>query len=301
MTRSMYTASLKSPCEAFQGGSRELRDYASMQSHSYLELFLAEAGTMQVELNSGTRMLVPGELAVFHSGRPHAVISESPQNCRFSVIRFDIGSLPSPLSGNTDFRTVLDCVRRNPRMSVTFDPGRIPSDLINAVFRDCIRELQMKRYDYLQAVYFRIGALLLELVRIWQTEGLSLSKDDSRPLPTSRITLQTVTEYINRHSAEPLLVEDLAAMCGMSYSYFAKNFHQQYGRSCKEYIEFVRVNKVENLLLFTDSDLATISRETGFADCSHLIKIFKAWKGITPKQYRLQQNAKACHSLHEPG
>lgn len=301
MTRSMYTESLKSPCEAFQGSYRELRAYAPMQSHSYLELFLAEAGTMQLELNSGTRMLVPGELAVFHSGQPHAVTSESPQTCRFSVIRFDIGSLPSPLAGNTDFRMVLDNARRNPHMSVTFRPERLPSDLTNVIFRDCIRELQMKRYGYLQAVYFRIDALLLELVRIWQTEGLSLTRDDSQPLPASRITIQTITEYINQHSAEPLLVEDLAAMCGMSYSYFAKNFHQLYGRSCKEYIEFVRVNKVENLLLFTDSDLAAISRETGFADCSHLIKIFKAWKGITPKQYRLQQNAKACHSLHEPG
>ena len=91
--------------------------------------------------------------------------------------------------------------------------------------------------------------------------------------------------YIDEHSAEPLSVEALAHRCGMSYSYFAKNFRQMYGRSCKEYIEFVRVSKAEDLLLFTDFDLTYISLETGFADCSHLIKVFRKWKGITPKQY----------------
>ncbi|WP_312372455.1 AraC family transcriptional regulator [Lachnoclostridium sp.] len=30
-----------------------------------------------------------------------------------------------------------------------------------------------------------------------------------------------------------------------------------------------------------------MSQETGFFDCSHLIKAFKKVKGITPKQYRL--------------
>lgn len=47
----------------------------------------------------------------------------------------------------------------------------------------------------------------------------------------------------------------------MSYSYFAKNFHQLYGQSCKQYIEFVKVCKVEDFLLFTDFDLNYISQE----------------------------------------
>ena len=77
-------------------------------------------------------------------------------------------------------------------------------------------------------------------------------------------------------------------MCNMSYSYFAKNFKQYYGRSCKEYIEFIRVSKAADLLLFTDFDLSYISQETGFSDSSHLIKIFRKWKGVTPKQFKKQ-------------
>lgn len=75
-------------------------------------------------------------------------------------------------------------------------------------------------------------------------------------------------------------------MCGMSYSYFAKLFRETYNQSCKEYIEFTRINKAADLLLFTNQDLTYISQETGFADCSHLIRTFKKWKGMTPKQWK---------------
>ena len=42
---------------------------------------------------------------------------------------------------------------------------------------------------------------------------------------------------------------------------FAKNFKQYYGRSCKEYIEFIRICKAEDMLLFTDFDLRKQEKE----------------------------------------
>ena len=65
-------------------------------------------------------------------------------------------------------------------------------------------------------------------------------------------------------------------------------FHDLYGQSCKEYIEFIRISKVKDLLLFTDFDLSYISQKTGFSDCSHLIRTFKKKTGITPKHFRMQ-------------
>ena len=59
--------------------------------------------------------------------------------------------------------------------------------------------------------------------------------------------------------------------------------------SCKEYIEAMRIYKVEELLLFTQYDLSRISQETGFSDCSHMIKSFKKRRGITPKQFRMRE------------
>ena len=98
--------------------------------------------------------------------------------------------------------------------------------------------------------------------------------------------METITEYIEQHIGEDLRVEELASLCHMSYSHFAKSFREHHGRSCKKYIDFLRLCKVENMLLFTDFDLNYISQETGFSDCSHFIKAFKETHGMTPKQYR---------------
>ena len=65
-----------------------------------------------------------------------------------------------------------------------------------------------------------------------------------------------------------------------------KKFKELYGISCKEYICRVRIAKVEHYLRFTNEDLTYVSQETGYSDCSHMIKEFKAVKGITPGKYR---------------
>ena len=54
---------------------------------------------------------------------------------------------------------------------------------------------------------------------------------------------------------------------------------------------FIRLCKVEDMLLFTNFDLNYISQETGYADCSHLIRSFKEKYGVSPHQYRRQHSS----------
>ena len=104
------------------------------------------------------------------------------------------------------------------------------------------------------------------------------------------VTVQgkAVTEFIDERLSSGVQVSEVAERCGMSYSYFAKKFLAVYGKTCKEYIEEMRIIKAEEFLVFTDFDLQKISSETGFSDCSHMIKSFKKLRGITPKQYRIK-------------
>ena len=102
----------------------------------------------------------------------------------------------------------------------------------------------------------------------------------------SRYDIYNITEYIDSSMALNPKVSEIAEKCGMSYSYFAKKFLAVYGKTCKEYIEDMRIYKAEEFLIFTDFDLTYISQETGFSDCSHMIKSFKKHHGTTPKQFR---------------
>lgn len=65
-------------------------------------------------------------------------------------------------------------------------------------------------------------------------------------------SVDSVTSYIETNLRGSLKVEQLAEYCGMSYPSFARKFRELYGISCKEYIEQVRVARVEHYLRFTD-------------------------------------------------
>ena len=56
--------------------------------------------------------------------------------------------------------------------------------------------------------------------------------------------------------------------------------------SCKTYINKIRIMKIENLLACTNHDLNYISQETGYADCSHMIRAFKKVHNMTPNEFR---------------
>ncbi len=153
------------------------------------------------------------------------------------------------------------------------------------IFNTCIKEMENRNYGYDIVVCSHISALLSYFARNWIGRGLDI--DEAIRISDNKSSeFAGITEYIDKHYNEPIKISSLAGMCGMSYSNFAKLFKQTYHQSCKEYIEFTRLNKAEDLLLMTNLDLTTISSETGFADCSHLIRTFKKWKGVTPGQWR---------------
>ena len=115
---------------------------------------------------------------------------------------------------------------------------------------------------------------------------------DCAPAPGRGVSLvygiENIAEYIDSRLEEKIRVDEIAKICHMSYSGFAAKFREQYGMSCKEYIERMRIFKSEEYLLFTDHDLTYISRLTGFADCSHFIRTFRKYRGMTPKQFRMK-------------
>ena len=142
----------------------------------------------------------------------------------------------------------------------------------------------LKEFGYDIKVASTISLIITELIRIWMRQGFHFSSKTTFDQFSNKEF--SVLEYIDKHSSENINIEDLASKCGMCYSNFAKQFKAQFGKTCKEYIEFVRICKADTLLLYTDKTLDYISQETGFTDASHFIRTYKKIRGITPKQRR---------------
>lgn len=103
--------------------------------------------------------------------------------------------------------------------------------------------------------------------------------------------IREVSEYIAQHYAEPLRLKDIVSLSGMSLSGFKRAFADAFNMSPGRYLMTVRLNAARKLLENTDKLLSEIAAETGFFDQSHLTRVFKRERGLTPGQYRRRHNA----------
>lgn len=277
-----YIDTLSSPYEAFQSNEYPVQSHW----HYYMEAICMYKGELRVNCDKTTHTLKKGDIFIFCPKLIHSMTPIGDQEFKYGVLKFDVSKLSYNLNSGISLRLLFESAAKDPNVSLHFRAEEIADYKLEQIFRQCEEEIKNHDYGYDLIVHSKLTELLIYIVRFMKRKGFDTDNASSSTAPTT--SLETVTEYIDMHSSEKLNIAEIADLCNMSYSYFAKSFHQMYGRSCKDYLEFVRVSKAENLLLYTNLDLTYISLETGFSDCSHLIKTFKKWKGITPKQFRLK-------------
>ena len=286
-----YGDILNSPYEAFIFDTNIHASPVHQHWHHYMEVLYILEGTTDVTCDRDVYHLEPGDMIALLPKKLHSIGGTTKEHRRYYVLKFDLNRFHDNSSIMPQLKSaILQVGNYNPAF-IHFSKESLNGYPIESYLYNCAREYEHRNYGYNLAMHASLTCLLLAMVRIWRDHGYTPPMLATQPEDNS---VDTITEYIDAHSNQPLKVEDLASMCNMSYSFFAKKFRQLYGRSCKEYIEYIRVTKAEDLLLFSDYDLTYISQETGFSDCSHMIKTFRKYKNITPKQYRLQ-NTKVLH------
>lgn len=279
---------LHAPYEAFLFDTAKEVFPVKPHWHYFVEMLYIIEGTAFIEVNQQDFYVSEGDLVLFHAGDIHAIYSASGRNLQYMVLKFDCNRLSVNSSYTPRLSAILQYARKSEQVSSMFSAAKLKDLPIRKRFETCIQEIDCKDYGYDVRIHAEISSLLIEIIRLWKTEGLSMHELFSVCAETES-SIHNITEYIDRYANETLKVKDLADMCHMSYSHFAKCFKELYGRSCKDYLELIKIEKGEELLLFTDSSLSQISQELGFSDCSHFIRIFRKWKNATPGQFRLQQ------------
>lgn len=83
-----------------------------------------------------------------------------------------------------------------------------------------------------------------------------------------------------------LSLTDLAAGCGLSASYFARGFKRATGLPPHRWLLAQRVKRARSLLETTALSLAEVALDCGFADQSHLTRVFSQSLGVAPGAWR---------------
>ncbi len=253
--------------------------------HYFVEMIYVTEGTAEL-FDGETKYVAPTDsFVLFHQKSIHSIFPHDDKPLVYEVLKFDINLLTDTPSYSPKLNSIFKHALEK-GMPVYFSPNFSKKNNCKKLFSICINEYKNKNYGYDLLIRAALYRLLTIIIRQWQKKGFTMEgsffeKDEN-------YNIENITEYIDQHIGDVLNVEDMADMCGISYSNFAKKFKKMYGVSCKEYIERFKIFKVEDYLLFTDFDLTYISQETGYADCSHMIKQFKKYRGTTPKQFRMR-------------
>lgn len=102
--------------------------------------------------------------------------------------------------------------------------------------------------------------------------------------------LERITDYIDCHFTEKLLLEDVAEREDISVSYASHFFKDNLGISFQDYLTLLRFEKARRLVEQTSMNITEISLECGFSDCRYLNKIYQKQLGYTPIEYRRAHN-----------
>ena len=279
-----YSDSLNAPFQAFSGSWKDVRPHW----HYFTEMVYLVKGKLIAEVEGRKYNLSAGDLIIFFPKQIHTFFEYASkpgdEELFFYVIKFDDMILSNTTPGSPKLPRILNTANQSKNYFNLITAEELKYNPVKLFFENCIWETHNKQFGYDIKVASTISLIVTELIRIWLRRGFVFSTKTTFDQFSNKDF--SVLEYIDKHSSENINIEDLADRCGMCYSKFAKQFKSQFGRTCKEYIEFVRICKADTLLLYTDKTLDFISQETGFTDASHFIRTYKKIRGVTPKQRR---------------
>jgi len=109
--------------------------------------------------------------------------------------------------------------------------------------------------------------------------------------PTLSPRIQLAADYLRARYREPVSVEELARIAGMSVSHFYSCFRQEMGLppiACKHRIAVMAAEQL--LTANPDLSIEEVSGMTGFESSTYFRRIFKQHTGLSPRQYRKRQS-----------
>jgi AraC-like DNA-binding protein len=95
-----------------------------------------------------------------------------------------------------------------------------------------------------------------------------------------------VKHYVQRHLAEPISLDDLAATVAMSKFHFTRVFQRAAGQPPMAFVRRLRVEAARTLLLTSALPLREVAPRVGFADEFQLSRVFSRVAGHPPSALR---------------
>ena len=154
---------------------------------------------------------------------------------------------------------------------------------------DTVTVIEVSGTDHLWKLYEEIRRLLAAGENRAKILSLFYEMIAELTSPKRSNILTPALRLLYERYADPTLQNaDLAAACSISEVYLRKLFKTELGRSPKQYILSLRLQKAGQLLAEGCQSTSAIALACGFESSAHFCRVFKKHFGITTGEYRLR-------------
>ena len=238
-------------CDTVDGGCN------TSNFHENVEILLFIEGNGRVFLEGVPTEYTAGDICVIDSGVLHRVESDS--HCRYFCLIVDGEFCERQGLAHEDVRFAT----RICDMSLTEEYNKIA---------EAFYSLDEYRAP---AVKGAVLSFMVHLLREHAEEGKRGSARENE-------AVRTVIRHIRTHYAEPLEVDALAALAGLSKFHFLREFKRVTGQTVVTYINNLRIERAVRMLDAGNTTVSAVAAACGFASHAYFSKTFYRLRGVHP-------------------
>lgn len=242
--------------------------------HPEYELTLITQGEGKRLVGDSYESYTSGDLVLLGSELPHTWTSEPLPDKKVSavVVQFPHDFI-NRFSGLEEFKSIEALLAASGRGLFFSDAGPVRTELESLPARQGVE---------------KITSLIRILHQLSAHPYQKLSSESFHPVKgeETESRVNKVCQYIQKHSDEPLSLDQAAALIHLSRSAFSKFFKRATGKTFSDYVNDIRIGKACRLLTQTDKAINEIAYATGFDSLTYFNRVFLKKKGVTPRQFR---------------
>jgi len=249
--------------------------------HPELDLLLVLKNTGTYISGDFIGRMEPGSLFLNGPNVPHALHPAEADEADWSrpalaVLQFSAKTLGEDLLGREEMAMVARFL----------DEAAGGFEFHGKTRRDAARRiLSMPEQDELER-FVSFLLLLRDLAR--SAERTPMASPGYRPSlrPGQIERMDRVVRYLQQRVAEPVALEEVAAVAHLTPAAFCRFFKASTGKTLVGYLHELRIARASCLLLETDLPVGEVALESGFVNLSNFNRRFREQKGVSPREFR---------------
>jgi AraC-like DNA-binding protein len=252
-----------------------------MMSWPFSKICWVVAGSGKLEYENGTSIdFLTGDVLYILPHIEHRFVDEKGDPCTLSIVCY----LENIVTGRDQdlYKVFVSLFTRKSTISLA-DPWRW--NYAHKYFNRMLIEQTNKSFAYQEVLISSFMEFLVFLVR---SANLMMK---SQMLSSSHRLINNMVTHLEANFINEVKLEELAQMSQMSSRNLTRHFKQVTGKTIVEYVTQLRINYACERLQET-RQITFSAYDSGFHDLSFFYRVFKKYKGMTPKEFIRQTSLK---------